>query len=79
MMVLNMLPVSETSPLLVNTETAARLPCVSERTLWILNNCRDVPYGIINRVVRLSRDLLYGSKPQKKQPAISRHASSPVA
>lgn len=51
--------VSEVGPLLVNAKTAAMLLCVSERTLWTLTNCGDVPCVRIGRTVRYDRrDLL---------------------
>ncbi len=41
--------------ILVNAKTAAKLLCVSERTLWTLTNCGDVPSLRIGRAVRYDR------------------------
>ena len=48
-------PMTDIGPLLVNTKTAAMLLCVSERTLWTMTNCGDIPCVRIGRAKRGSR------------------------
>ena len=44
--------------LLVNAKEAARILSISQRKLWQLKNCGEIPYVRIGRAVRYSPDEL---------------------
>ena len=43
-----------TDPLLINSPTAARMLCISQRTLWSLTDVGEIPVIRIGRAVRYS-------------------------